>query len=209
MARVGKWAVEAVANLREVQAVGATLFVGSPKVKGATGGPVRLLAISPAPAAARGELAGRPPATAAAFGDEVRSALRGFWEHERCQVQERDGRRTSSRSLFAIFADREWGVAFTQYADGACQTRVMTAVLRGTYEPTASSRQAQGAVDVTFRFSRKSLVAHDAALLDRLNAGGCGSGRWEMGIERDITSTGCLSIESLAACPQEYDLARN
>lgn len=203
----GKWAVEAVANLQQVPATGATLFVGAPRVKGATGGPVRLLAMSPAPAAAHVERPGQPPTAAAAAGDDVRSALRGLWEHERCQVQERDGRRTSSRSLFAIF-DREWGVAFTQYADGACRARVMTAVLRGTYEPTAPSRQTQGAVEVTFRFSRKSLVAHDAALLERLNAGGCGGGRWEMGVARDITSTGCLSIESLAACPQEYDLAR-
>jgi kynurenine formamidase len=43
--RTGKWAVEVVANLREVPATGATVFVGAPKVKGATGGPVRLLAI--------------------------------------------------------------------------------------------------------------------------------------------------------------------
>ncbi len=42
--RTGKWCVEAVANLSEVPPVGATLFVGAVKVKGATGGPVRLLA---------------------------------------------------------------------------------------------------------------------------------------------------------------------
>jgi kynurenine formamidase len=43
--RTGKWAVEAVANLRDVPASGATVFVGAVKVKGATGGPVRLLAV--------------------------------------------------------------------------------------------------------------------------------------------------------------------
>jgi kynurenine formamidase len=41
----GKWGVELVANLREVPPVGATVFVGASKVKGATGGLVRLIAV--------------------------------------------------------------------------------------------------------------------------------------------------------------------
>jgi kynurenine formamidase len=41
----GKWGVELVANLRRVPPVGATVFVGATKVKGATGGPVRLIAV--------------------------------------------------------------------------------------------------------------------------------------------------------------------
>ena len=40
----GKWAVELVANLRDVPPSGATVFVGASKVTGATGGPVRLIA---------------------------------------------------------------------------------------------------------------------------------------------------------------------
>ena len=41
----GKWGVELVANLRQAPAVGATVFVGATKVRGATGGPVRLIAV--------------------------------------------------------------------------------------------------------------------------------------------------------------------
>ena len=41
----GKWGVELVANLRQVPPVGATVFVGAAKVTGATGGPVRLIAV--------------------------------------------------------------------------------------------------------------------------------------------------------------------
>ncbi len=132
---------------------------------------------------------------------------RGFWEQDRCQVQERDGQRTSSRSLFAIF-DREWGIAFTQYVDDACQTPAMTAVLRGAYEPTAASRSVPGAFEVTFRFLRKTIVAHDAALVERLNSGVCGDRQWKAGVEQDVTASGCLGIASISACPQEYDLVR-
>jgi kynurenine formamidase len=41
----GRWGLENVANLESVPAVGATLVVGAPKVKDATGGPTRLIAL--------------------------------------------------------------------------------------------------------------------------------------------------------------------
>jgi kynurenine formamidase len=40
-----RWGLEAVANLAALPATGATLVVGGPKVKGATGGPSRVLAL--------------------------------------------------------------------------------------------------------------------------------------------------------------------
>lgn len=41
----GKWGVELVANLKQVPPAGALVFVGAVKVRGATGGPVRLIAV--------------------------------------------------------------------------------------------------------------------------------------------------------------------
>jgi kynurenine formamidase len=41
----GRWGLENVANLEKVSPAGATLVVGLPKVKDATGGPVRLIAL--------------------------------------------------------------------------------------------------------------------------------------------------------------------
>ena len=41
----GRWGLEGVANLDQVPPAGATLVVGGPKIKGATGGPSRLLAL--------------------------------------------------------------------------------------------------------------------------------------------------------------------
>ena len=40
-----RWGLEAVANLAELPPAGATLVTGSPKVKGATGGPSRVIAL--------------------------------------------------------------------------------------------------------------------------------------------------------------------
>jgi kynurenine formamidase len=41
----GKWGLECVANLSKLPPAGATVFVGAPKVAGASGGPTRVLAV--------------------------------------------------------------------------------------------------------------------------------------------------------------------
>ncbi|CAH2602687.1 Cyclase family protein [Rhodovastum atsumiense] len=41
----GRWGAENVANLDQVPPVGATIVVGGPKIRGATGGPSRLIAL--------------------------------------------------------------------------------------------------------------------------------------------------------------------
>ncbi len=41
----GKWGLECVANLSELPPSGATVFVGGPKVLGASGGPTRAIAV--------------------------------------------------------------------------------------------------------------------------------------------------------------------
>jgi kynurenine formamidase len=41
----GRWGLENVANLEKLSPSEAILVVGLPKVKGATGGPVRLIAL--------------------------------------------------------------------------------------------------------------------------------------------------------------------
>jgi kynurenine formamidase len=40
-----KWGIENLANLASIPEVGATIFVGLPRVKGASGGPARILAV--------------------------------------------------------------------------------------------------------------------------------------------------------------------
>jgi len=141
---------------------------------------------------------------APAVGAAAPPDIRGFWEHDACVVQEREGRRTGSRSAFAFF-DREWGLVFTQYADEDCRVRVSTAVMRGTYESTGPSTSVPGAYETTFRFSYRGLVVFDEVLLATVRAS-CEPGSWKLEEEREVTARGCLWLESLEACAQEYDL---
>lgn len=136
-------------------------------------------------------------------------ALLGIWEHDPCVVARGEGgKTTSSRATFAFF-EREWGLSFSQYSDGECQHKILTATYRGTYALTGPSKRLPGVTDATFRFAYKGMAIYDAALLKQVSESGrCGSGAWVRGLERDIGATGCLSVESIASCPQEYDLVQ-
>jgi kynurenine formamidase len=51
LSRVGKWALECLANLQRLPARGARLFIGAPKVERASGTPARVIAWVPRPGA--------------------------------------------------------------------------------------------------------------------------------------------------------------
>src|SRR5262245_52218671 len=96
-----------------------------------------------------------------ASGRSSPPALFGIWEHDPCVVaQGADGKATSSRATFAFF-EREWGLSFSQYSDGVCHSKVLTAMFRGTYALTGASERLPGVTDATFRFTYKGMALYD------------------------------------------------
>jgi hypothetical protein len=134
-------------------------------------------------------------------------ALGGIWQSDRCVVQERNGIRTSSKSIF-VFLESEWALEFTQYSDAACATPSLRAFFQGRYRITGPSSVVAGAYDAEFGFSTKRLTLYADGLLTQANAGACGTRVWRRGREEDVSSTGCLWVVPVSACPQEFDLVK-
>jgi Adenomatosis polyposis coli down-regulated 1 len=134
-------------------------------------------------------------------------SIAGIWESERCDVQDRNGRKTSSRSIF-VFLDAEWALEFTQYSDAACTTPSLRAFFNGRYRITEPSSALAGAHHATFGFSVKRLTLYDDGLLAQANRGGCGTRTWTRGREEDVSSTGCLWVVPISACREEFDLVK-
>ncbi len=147
------------------------------------------------------------PATAAGQNAAAAPVLTGIWETERCVVQEREGSRTSSKSMF-VFLAREWAIEVTQFADAECMRPTMKAFFSGSYTITQPSPHVAGAYDATFGFSYKALTLYDEALLAQVNRGACGARTWQRGEPRDVSVTGCLWIVPVSACAQEFDLVK-
>jgi hypothetical protein len=134
-------------------------------------------------------------------------SIAGIWESERCDVQERNGRKTSSRSVF-VFLDDEWALEFTQYSDAACTTPSLRAFFHGRYRITEPSSAVAGAYHATFGFSVKRLTLYDDGLLAQANRGACATRSWTRGREEDVSSTGCLWVVPISACREEFDLVK-
>jgi hypothetical protein len=134
-------------------------------------------------------------------------SIAGIWESERCDVQERDGRKTSSRSVF-VFLDDEWALEFTQYSDAACTTPSLRAFFHGRYRIAEPSSAVAGAYHATFGFSGKRLTLFDDGLLAQANRGACATRSWTRGREEDVSSTGCLWVVPISACREEFDLVK-
>jgi Adenomatosis polyposis coli down-regulated 1 len=131
--------------------------------------------------------------------------ITGIWESERCVVQERDGARTSSKSVFA-FLDSEWALEITQYSDAGCTTPALRAFFQGGYRIGGPSSAVSGAHNANFGFSAKRLTLYDEGLLAQANRGACETRSWTRGREQDVSATGCLWVVSVSTCPQEFDL---
>jgi Adenomatosis polyposis coli down-regulated 1 len=76
-------------------------------------------------------------------------SIAGVWESDHCVIQERNGIRTSSRSLF-VFLEREWALEFTQYSDAACTTPSLRAFFQGRYQIGEPSSAVPGARHADF-----------------------------------------------------------
>ncbi len=147
------------------------------------------------------------PVSGTSFQTTNPPAITGIWESERCDVQERNGTRTSSRSVF-VFLENEWALEFTQYSDEACRTPSLRAFFQGRYRITRPSSLVPGAHEATFGFSSKRLTLYADGLLAQANGGACGGRVWTRGREEDVTSTGCLWVVPVSACREEFDLVK-
>ena len=107
-----------------------------------------------------------------------------------------------------MFLDSEWALEFTQYSDAACTMPSWRAFFQGRYRLAGLSSAVPGAHDANFGFSIKRLTLYGDELLAQANGGACGNRAWTRGREEDVSSTGCLWVVPVSACPQEFDVVK-
>ena len=134
-------------------------------------------------------------------------AITGIWESERCDVQERNGTRTSSRSVF-VFLESEWALEFTQVLGRRVHDAFAAGLLPGSVSNHSTLESGAGAHEATFGFSSKRLTLYGDGPLAQANGGACGARAWTRGREEDVSSTGCLWVVPVSACREEFDLVK-
>lgn len=91
-----------------------------------------------------------------------------------------------------------------------CRHPTFTLSASGHYVKTGQSVKVRGATELVFKVTRAKVVVFERALLRELNSsqnGSCGqTGRWETGVEQDVTWTdGCEAL-AIQLPHKEYEL---
>lgn len=105
------------------------------------------------------------------------------------------------------FHGHRWTVLFTASADAAGQQRLFSLrVGPSTYNLGKPVQGMANAVEGDFERGSLHLTAHAGALAAMFNNSGCGQGEWQIGVEREVTATGCAFVASRSSCPMEHDI---
>jgi kynurenine formamidase len=184
----GKWALEAVNNLAQLPPTGATIFIGAPKVRGATGGIARVIAWVP-----------QDPSP--------RPVLEGGWRSASVETIG-SSRPTYLTRSFSFERDR-WSVEFTVYADAAGTTPALRGRNTGRFVLGNALRLSE-AVEADFSFERRTLTPLTDGVASALTAANCGTTAWTVGQSQDVTLMGCpaFRVPSAQQCPREFDVVR-
>jgi hypothetical protein len=190
------WAIEALANLDELPAVGAVMVVGAINVRSATGGLVRPVALW----------------TDASTPTDWRPALSGQWRSAAPELLPNgsDGRPRYMVRTLNFDRDR-WFLNFAVYGDVAATELLFSGHNEGTFEVSAD-RATDGAYSTQFVFERRTLTpgTQDDDVADALTQAGCGEARWRPGEEQSVFEKGCPAFRafSRSECPNELDVVK-
>lgn len=102
-----------------------------------------------------------------------------------------------------VFTDGAWALRLTTAADDKFAAPLFTLRIDGSYLLGTASRQVPSATEAVFFYSRRYVRAESAAGVDLFKKQGC---VLELGVEKDISLTGCGFLPSIPASGIEYDL---
>lgn len=98
-----------------------------------------------------------------------------------------------------------WSLRFTLFLDPGGKSPVFTFRTHGRYEVGAASTAVPGAYDTRFTEEQKLLTLDtpDPGLAKAFGFDACGL---QVGLEKDVSATGCSRWPAVSACPADHDL---
>ena len=97
-------------------------------------------------------------------------------------------------------------IQYRFFADDKCTLGLFSVVIKGGVEIGKPVAGVEGAVDVKVDFDRVLFTLDSPRCAAA--AKGCGDGNFEVGVQRDVTDSGCLFVNPKAQCGVDYDIMR-
>lgn len=138
----------------------------------------------------------------------VRLSLSGRWVSQRCET--RPTVLFLTREFTFNPSQHAWEGLYRHYSDSTCSqpTFILRAV--GHYAEGNPSAKLSGASEFVFKVTQVKVTALDKPTVKLLNStrpGKCGkAGRWEVGMEQDLTPTNGCTVLGIKLPHKEYEL---
>ncbi len=135
--------------------------------------------------------------------------LVGHWVSTICEVAPLtfNGQTIYAKRIFD-FSETNWIMRYTVYADHKCANPLFSLRQGGLYQlgPTVST--ALSARELNFDIASVHLTPDDPSFLPVLQDANCGIAPWQLGIQQDVGSTGCISNQPISICPTTYEIVQ-
>jgi hypothetical protein len=136
---------------------------------------------------------------------ERAAQLAGQWVSAACEAASPAAERSLRRSF--QFSDWAWRADAALYDGAACARPLVGIRIEGTYLVTRESATVPLSSEATFFYTRKSVAALSEIGPQLLTASKCGAAPWRVGLEQDVSETGCLWFPAIRpSCLQEFDI---
>lgn len=142
------------------------------------------------------EAAPTPPFTEA--------SLVGEWDSGCARYVRGPGPEASFIRRHYLFTERAFSARYTFFADEQCKRALGVFHLSGPYKLGKVVPTAPTARDVDVTFARILLTVEAPEFLPRVQM--CGNRPWEVGVQQDVTETGCIAFKPKATCGMDYDI---
>jgi hypothetical protein len=105
-----------------------------------------------------------------------------------------------------LLAGKENTIQYKFFGDDKCVASLFTIVIKGSVELGKPVANVEGAVEVKVGFDRVFFTLDSPRGTPATRA--CADGKFEVGVQRDVTEAGCLFIKPKASCGVDYDIMK-
>jgi hypothetical protein len=105
-----------------------------------------------------------------------------------------------------LLAGKENTIQYKFFGDDKCVASLFTIVIKGSVELGKPVANTDGAVEVKVGFDRVFFTLDSPRGAPATRA--CADGKFEVGVQRDVTEAGCLFIKPKASCGVDYDIMK-
>jgi hypothetical protein len=100
----------------------------------------------------------------------------------------------------------DYTIQYKYFSDPQCKLPLYSLIFKGTSDTTGVSKTIADTLDVTVNLDRVLFTLDSPRGAKAAVA--CGDGKFEVGVQRDVTSSGCLHIKPKSVCGYDYEIVK-